>query len=837
MWAHVWTAPTAVFTPAVVAVIFLAAPQSKDLLLDLREHIGPWMGPLALGLSTAALGLSGWYWTSAILQVEHRGDVERIERHEKPCGRYATDADLLGRRWAARLPLIAALLPLLASNISAARSFLVQPFGAVKGTGTINASSDVLIIDLLVALLLAVLTIIALVRRRAGLDAYYDRHRGRLYPPPPRTRYERLFAVFAPQIESPERPNWTAPGAWSRLLLYVPAVLASGPLGIWVSGISFIVPTAVAVWFADRPLLEVPAAIAGVLSLAVLIPWLALATGVIARAGFLPLTVVLLLLWSQGGARLGYDGLPPLVRLLVAGVLAYALFWVLIRWKWFCYRIEAVWPGRRTTALVTTAVLLFAMTPPRGMYDIPTEAGLSDRRPDLDAALSTWQATCPATPSGDRPLIIVAAEGGASLSAVWTMSVMARLDKQTGGRFHRALFGISGVSGGALGAATYRELAYRYEWNCRMDAALYPGADSAKRLADKDLLSPSIRAHFLTDPLHRMFGALPEAFWAYFHVVNRADAMAGGFEKAWNEIGPEPNRVGLEERWTRPMFTEGRPTWPHLFLAGTDVRLGRRVMTSTIRFDDPYNGVKNDNNEKTSVFAGTDDLIALLCADVPLSAAVMNAARFPIISPTGQFRDGETCQQSGAAATVRDIVDGGYFDNYGVTAALELARAIHKKAPKLVPIVVVISDDANIDGDKLADFVPYCSGAGARQESPDARHSKLARAAGVGNQTLSPLMGLYNLRSGHADIAFRRLQEEFCIDKTNLFHFPLRRPREGESAPLNWVLDGPAKALLTNDWPADDFNSQQAKLLNARLAEFEPPKAEANNNPNSGESK
>ena len=42
------------------------------------------------------------------------------------------------------------------------------------------------------------------------------------------------------------------------------------------------------------------------------------------------------------------------------------------------------------------------------------------------------------------------------------------------------------------------------------------------------------------------------------------------------------------------------------------------------------------------------------------------------------------------------MIDGGYFENYGVLTAEELVAAIQAVEPKLVPFVIIVSNDPGI---------------------------------------------------------------------------------------------------------------------------------------------
>jgi hypothetical protein len=86
------------------------------------------------------------------------------------------------------------------------------------------------------------------------------------------------------------------------------------------------------------------------------------------------------------------------------------------------------------------------------------------------------------------------------------------------------------------------------------------------------------------------------------------------------------------------------------------------------------------------------DPTAKFIADVTLSTAAHNSARFPFISPPGAVRNRQN-------QVIDRIVDGGYIDNYGALTAVELAQAIHAVEPKLAPFVLAVSNDPDEDPD------------------------------------------------------------------------------------------------------------------------------------------
>lgn len=336
------------------------------------------------------------------------------------------------------------------------------------------------------------------------------------------------------------------------------------------------------------------------------------------------------------------------------------------------------------------------------------------RRPCFEEALQAWytQRGSAEAPTAGRPvpLIIVASQGGASRAAVWTLSVMRQLDAATGGAFGENLFAISAVSGGALGAVSYLQAAIAHgrgagsaDWsNPRVRGML-------EQLSQADLLGASVATYFLHDTLVATLRGLHPAAG-----LDRGRVLEGAFERHWAwrpglGLSADQARAGLVARHQSAV---GR-SLPHLALNGTDRTTGRRIITSTFRFE-----VGDD------VFPQADDLLGLLdkpgherCEerirdgvslglDVPAATAVHNAARFPFISPAGLVNTRCRIGEPGRWAVQRQVLDGGYFENYGAATALDMVHAVHRIAEQrglhIKPIVVVISNNADSWADAAA---------------------------------------------------------------------------------------------------------------------------------------
>lgn len=152
-------------------------------------------------------------------------------------------------------------------------------------------------------------------------------------------------------------------------------------------------------------------------------------------------------------------------------------------------------------------------------------------------------------------------------------------------------------------------------------------------------------------------------------------------------------------------FTTLRPTskrWlPLLVLNGTSVTTGQRIITTLLaptyaRRPDGFCPMEPAHQE-CNLFFDAYRFHDLLNGggsasgqagqrDIDLSTAALNSARFPLVSPPAEIRN--------ASGRIADrIVDGGYFENFGVQTATALAQAITAIDLILDPFVLVLSND------------------------------------------------------------------------------------------------------------------------------------------------
>lgn len=277
------------------------------------------------------------------------------------------------------------------------------------------------------------------------------------------------------------------------------------------------------------------------------------------------------------------------------------------------------------------------------------------------------------------PVYIASAEGGGLRAAYWTASVLGELEAATGGRFSQRLFAISGVSGGSLGGAAFvAELGPHIACTSPEPVNV---RNCVRHLLKSDFLAPVVAYLLFPDLLQRFIPFMP------IRGFDRARALELSWERSWAETHP-----GAAVNPFAASYESLAPGLPRLFLNGTRVESGKRVLVSPARFD-------------ADELPEVDDLFAIGGRrwSVPLSTAVHLSARFTYVSPPAKIcKDAaETCGLDGVWGRV---VDGGYHENSGAQTAASLLRALRRAArefeaaqpagrTRIQPHVVIITND------------------------------------------------------------------------------------------------------------------------------------------------
>lgn len=428
------------------------------------------------------------------------------------------------------------------------------------------------------------------------------------------------------------------------------------------------------------------------------------------------------------------------------------------------------------------AVVVFSFWNDNHAVRVVTGSALPAATASLRDNLGEWVAARGAGPATPIPLVLVVTEGGGSRAAYWTAHVLATLEERAPG-FSRSVYAISGVSGGALGAAVFAALmAEPGPWPADLEpSACHPrsslvGLDEAARcISGRDFLSPALAGLLYPDLMAR-FSPWPVAGF------DRSRAIEGAWEDSWSQEvkrrgapASRPFDAALSSLWAGPRAV----AVPNLILNGTWVETGQRAITTNLRLT-PW------------PFAGALNVLDEIGSDVPLATAVHNAARFPLVSPGGRIDRGGQARGH--------VVDGGYFENAGATAALEVLDGVtwlrDLQHLPLRLIVIAISNDP-------AAVPPATAKCGDPQPAlPPALR---------GLEVRSPLAAVLNAREARGQFALRALEDYTQADRdrdhdTWFFRFGLR---QAGPEPLGWQLSRAARGAI-----ADQLQDASAPFCN-----------------------
>ena len=495
----------------------------------------------------------------------------------------------------------------------------------------------------------------------------------------------------------------------------------------------------------------------------------------------------------------------------------------IVPWATFLVALLDQWdlPVLRRFPLVA-AVLLWSLLvdtpfvhrhPVRTVMDTPR---LPAERVTLEEAVAAWLSTC-ARNDPEPKVVIVAAAGGASRAALWTTTVLAELEHRAG--LHRHLFAISAVSGGALGAAVHLAAREEAGLRCTVERAPEGLALRADQAVGADFLGPALGAYLFQDTWQLLSG------WAQvlaalamgrpaasFLLPDRAAALEDAFARAWDDGAAGAARGRFDRAFLASWYGSGSfdPTLPLLFQNGAEVGSGRRIITAPVSLDPRLPPLRADM--PAPPFAAATDLLALSRADVRLSTAVTNSARFPYVTPAGDVTSPEGYRVQ--------VVDGGYVDNLGARTAWEIADTIVAAAAALgrrvVPVIVAITPHG--EQSLPPHEVPRCDNRGVAMPVPESERQA---------EAIAPLVGLAGTRAGHNALALETLRSRYCPSSADprqrFFHFylPALCARAGasgcEDVPLNWVLSRRMRAHILDQMRADPWNRAEADRLAALL--------------------
>jgi hypothetical protein len=419
-------------------------------------------------------------------------------------------------------------------------------------------------------------------------------------------------------------------------------------------------------------------------------------------------------------------------------------------------------------------------------------------RPRLDDHWKAWRSALDATPCAGKPIYLVSIAGGATRAAFWGSHALAVLERDerrlaaAEGRqpcFARSMFAISGVSGGALGAATFvsllaQEQALHGQWR---DLS-FASADFLGR----DVLAPVLGYMLFQDGLQRF---LPYPFASLDRSHGLEDAWISDWADMQQRLSPKGTNSDDAPNWfaspMRDLYADGRATTlPSLFLNTTRVADGKKVVQSNLRF------VPNDAYD---IYAP-----GMLTGELTLAGAVHNSARFTYVSPAG--RAWRWDEMRGRSTPWGHVVDGGYFENSGSATLAPLIREIGRLDPANAHRLVLImlstepSDGATdyVCDDPAPQFEPKPSG--RRESWPRFLRERLREPGMFAMEVAAPAIALYQTRASRAHAA--DLQAKNAVDREcasgRIVELRIPIPaRETDDPPMSWFLNEPTIQGLT----------------------------------------
>jgi hypothetical protein len=281
------------------------------------------------------------------------------------------------------------------------------------------------------------------------------------------------------------------------------------------------------------------------------------------------------------------------------------------------------------------------------------------------------------------PVYIVAARGGGLYAAYHTAKFLARLQDQCPS-FAQHTFAISGVSGGSLGGAVFAALtkALKAPNDAHMPCAALnePRNNGFEKRVDEffdsDFLSPLLAALLFPDFVQHF---LPYPIPSF----DRARALETSIEQAWAHVAPEDPDVFSDDVFT---LWEPDGSTPALVLNTTNVETGINHAVMPFMSMDKARVPLFDvlrpetGREETPGRAEEPQTPGPRYREtMALSTAAVLSARFPWVLPAGSY-------------DALSFVDGGYYDNSGLSAAEDIIAILRPRFRNVDFIVISFFD-------------------------------------------------------------------------------------------------------------------------------------------------
>ncbi|HWQ32766.1 MAG TPA: patatin-like phospholipase family protein [Blastocatellia bacterium] len=356
-----------------------------------------------------------------------------------------------------------------------------------------------------------------------------------------------------------------------------------------------------------------------------------------------------------------------------------------------------------------------------------------------------------------RKAIVVAASGGGIQAAAWTAQALAGLELQCRRElsdrpyeFGRNIRLISAVSGGSVGAM-YFTGAYRAPAGLPDEATLQQTVEQA-----------------MSSSLDQVAWGLvyPDLMRSFFPFIwsTRATDRGHALEQAWQKTGGITDSLDV---WRAGVSAGWRPA---TIFNATIVDTGERLLFSTSGLK-----VRSHGGRYFS------DLFPQ--SDIPVTTAVRLSATFPFVTPAAR------ADADAPRAAKYHVVDGGYYDNYGVASLVEwLDAALEDSGSGYTDVLVLL-------------IRSFPSGAGG--EPTDSR--------GWFYQSFAPFSTLLHVRntgqSSHSEVELDLLLRALKTESRKIEVIPFEF--EGDP-PLSWHLTRAQQQSIRDEWQRELFDRKGA---------------------------
>jgi glycerophosphoryl diester phosphodiesterase len=422
-------------------------------------------------------------------------------------------------------------------------------------------------------------------------------------------------------------------------------------------------------------------------------------------------------------------------------------------------------------------------------------------------------------PKGKLPqkkIIVVAATGGGIQSATWTARVLTGLEEKCRKEkceqsFDKSIRLISAVSGGSVGTMHFVN---EYEGGHLPAKEMDPQAlEKIVASAERSSLDYVLWGLLYPD-LARLFNPLPfklpwDRGWALEQAWSR-DTGAGinDLLSEWRNDGRNSTRA--DDR-------------PAVIFNTTVTETGQRLPLTTtepLKHIAPPEPVLKHEDVIEKGEPRTDISV--------LTAARLSAA-FPYASPAAR------AEVDGTAA---HLVDGGYYDNYGISTLVEWLDAELESNPDIGEVLVVEIRGAG--GTCANEELQTREEQANSTEGTKARDGRIERKRGWFYQTFAPLWTVLHVRGpaqrGTNEVALDLLIQKWGEkDEEDEHHVEITRAVfsfDGKDAPTSWHLTEKQKVAIQDNWNAEvnkECNNDQgwdkvADFLGAKADSDQPSK-------------